>query len=99
MSKTFEHDGCVGCKYEHFTSTSSYCQGCKQNAVDKYTRMTNADIVRSMTNDELAEFLNNVHIYMNDEESMLSLLIEDKRVNVGWNYEDIVEWLESEIDK
>lgn len=54
MSKTFEHDGCVGCKYEKESETSDYCKGCKQNAVDKYVRMTNADRVRSMTDDELA---------------------------------------------
>lgn len=46
MSKTFEHDGCVGCKYEKESESSDYCKGCKQNAVDKYARMTNADGIR-----------------------------------------------------
>lgn len=52
-----------------------------------------------MTDDELAEFLNNVNFYMNGGESMFSLLIEDKRVDIGWNYEDIVEWLEREVEE
>ena len=33
---------------------SKECIGCKQNAVDKYTRMTNADLIRSFSDEELA---------------------------------------------
>ena len=53
-----EHDGCKGCKYERYTENSEQCKGCKQNAVDKYTRMTNADRIRAMSDEELAELLN-----------------------------------------
>ena len=49
-----EHDGCKGCKYEQCEDDSKYCNGCKQNAVDKYTRMNNADRIRSMSDEELA---------------------------------------------
>ena len=52
-----ERDGCVGCKYEHEDLDSQYCIGCKQNAIDKYKRMTNADKIRSMSDAELAKFL------------------------------------------
>ena len=52
-----EHDGCKGCKYEKRSADSKECQGCKQNAVDKYTRMTNADRIRSMSDEELAAFI------------------------------------------
>ena len=52
-----EHDGCKGCKYEHCSPESKECQGCKQNAVDKYTRMTQADRIRSMSDEELADFI------------------------------------------
>ena len=52
-----ERDGCVGCKYEHEDSDSQYCIGCKQNAIDKYKRMTNADKIRSMSDAELFNFL------------------------------------------
>lgn len=54
-----EHDGCKGCKYEQCEDDSKYCNGCKQNAVDKYTRMTNADRIRSFSDEELAEFMAN----------------------------------------
>ena len=52
-----EHDGCKGCKNEHCSADSKECQGCKQNAVDKYTRMTNADRIRAMSDEELADFI------------------------------------------
>lgn len=54
-----EHDGCKLCKYENYSMESEECLGCKQNAVDKYTRMTNADRIRSMSDEELAEFMAN----------------------------------------
>ena len=54
-----EHDGCKGCKYENCSPESKECQGCKQNAIDKYTRMAQADHIRSMSDEELAEFLAN----------------------------------------
>lgn len=54
-----KHDGCKLCKYENCSMESKECIGCKQNAVDKYTRMTNADRIRSMSDEELAEFMAN----------------------------------------
>lgn len=57
--RSMEHDGCKLCKYENYSIESKECVGCKQNAVDKYTRMTNADRIRSMSDEELAEFLAN----------------------------------------
>lgn len=52
-----EHDGCKLCKYENCSMESKECMGCKQNAVDKYKRMTQADHIRSMSDDELADFI------------------------------------------
>ena len=54
-----EHDGCKLCKYENCSMESKECIGCKQNSVDKYKRMTQADRIRSMSDEELAEFLAN----------------------------------------
>lgn len=61
-------------------------------------KMTNFERINGMNVEELAEFLNNVDICMSGEEPIFSCLIEDKRVGMGWNYEDIEEWLESECD-
>lgn len=52
-----EHDGCKLCKYENCSMESKECMGCKQNSVDKYKRMTQADHIRSMSDDELADFI------------------------------------------
>jgi hypothetical protein len=52
-----EHDGCSGCKYESESVNSENCVGCKQNAVDKYTPLTNADRIRGMSDEELAEYI------------------------------------------
>ena len=52
-----EHDGCKLCKYENCSMESKECIGCKQNAVDKYTRMTNADRILSMSYEELTEII------------------------------------------
>lgn len=100
MSIAFEHDGCVGCKYERESETSSYCQGCKQNAIDKYERMTNADKIRSMADDELAEFLHNIHDYFEEGEPLLSLSIGNgDDIVIGDSYGDIKEWLEREVEE
>lgn len=52
-----EHDGCVGCKYEHEDEASPYCDKCTQNSTDKYTPVSNADRIRGMTDEELAEYI------------------------------------------
>ena len=85
-----EHDGCKLCKYENCSMESKECIGCKQNAVDKYTRITNADRIRSMSDEELAEFLCKVksdyqwleHEFPSEEESG------------EWE-----EWLKSEVEE
>ena len=52
-----EHDGCKLCKYENCSMESKECMGCKQNSVDKYKRMTQGDRIRSMSDEELKEFI------------------------------------------
>lgn len=52
-----EHDGCVGCKYEHEDEASPHCKKCTQNSTDKYTPVSNADRIRGMSDEELAKWL------------------------------------------
>ena len=80
-----EHDGCKLCKYEHCSPESKECQGCKQNAVDKYTRMTNADRIRSMSDEELAEWLTKI-----TDDAQLDA---ETKCNYQWG-----EWLQSEVE-
>lgn len=55
-----EHDGCVGCLYELEPEESTHCTGCTQNAIDKYKPMTNGDRIRRMSDEELAERINEI---------------------------------------
>ncbi len=91
-----EHDGCKGCKYEHCSPESKECQGCKQNAVDKYTRMTQADHIRSMSDEELAEFIRELN------ESCLAGagMVDCSRNEDCKNCKGILlEWLQSEVEE
>ena len=80
-----EHDGCKGCKYEKCSMESKECQGCKQNAVDKYTRMTNADRIRSMSDEELAEWF--------------STVTDDVLRGSTWSKDGWMKYLQSEVEE
>ena len=80
-----EHDGCKGCKYENCSMESKECQGCKQNAVDKYTRMTNADRIRSMSDEELAEWF--------------STVTDDVIRGSTWSKDGWMKYLQSEVEE
>ena len=89
-----EHDGCKGCKYEHCEDDSKYCNGCKQNAVDKYTRMTNADRIRSMSDEKLAEFIEQV-----STDSMETISFGTKEYKEVWEHkETALKWLQSDVE-
>ena len=88
-----EHDGCKGCKYEHCSPESKGCQGCKQNAVDKYIRMTQADRIRSFSDEELAEFIEQV-----STDSMDTISFGTKEYEEIWEHkETALQWLQSEV--
>jgi hypothetical protein len=50
-------NGCSGCKYEHLKGSEKPCCDCANMHMDKYEPITNADRVRNMSDEELAEFL------------------------------------------
>ena len=88
-----KHYGCKLCKYENCSMESKECIGCKQNAVDKYTRMTNADRIRSMSDEELAEFIEQVSV---DSMDTIYGVKEYKEI---WEYkETALKWLKSEVE-
>lgn len=87
-----EHDGCKGCAYESESVTGKhcvYCEGTKQG--DMYKRATNADRIRSMSDEELAKFLNNIY-----ELSDGSITISCKKL---YDEEEIMEWLLEEVEE
>lgn len=92
-----EHDGCKLCKYENCSIESKECVGCKQNAVDKYTRMTNADRIRSFSDEELAELLDSV-----DNGGIRALDVDypcDECTQKTKCNECFIEWLQSEVEE
>ena len=80
-----EHDGCKGCLYETELETSEHCMGCIQNAVDKYTPMTNADRIRNMTDEELAEHFS-------------ELIKDTKQQEYCEDVSDWLEWLKKKVE-
>ena len=85
-----ERDGCVGCKYEHEDSDSKYCVNCKQNAIDKYQRMTNADRIRNMSDEELAEdriktiYIESIPVYVGFANNLFSTLESAIKYELDW---------------
>ena len=53
-----EHNGCVGCSYEDRNCHEEPCFSCYGTKPrDNYKRATNADRIRKMSDEELAEFI------------------------------------------
>lgn len=93
-----EHDGCKLCKYENCSMESKECIGCKQNATDKYTRMTNADRIRSMSDEELTEFLPIVSDFMcKPTDKCLENIFN--RGECEKTKECALKWLQSEVEE
>ena len=73
---------------------SKECIGCKHNSVDKYKRMTQADRIRSMSDEELAEFIEQV-----STDSMETISFGTKEYEEIWEHkETALKWLSACID-
>lgn len=81
-----EHDGCKGCAYVSRGEHEAPCIKCAQNASDNYRRMTNADRIRSMSDEELEEFLIHVETMGYNDSSVSGKL-------------EMIEWLQSEVEE
>lgn len=90
-----EHDGCVGCKYENEDFNSKHCLGCTQNAIDKYKPMTNADKIRSMSDEELAEFM--VNFEKAGGCAMCSIGSQGECYSISKCKDGYISWLKSEV--
>ena len=56
-----EFEGCDKCQHKGKGLTEYPCNTCVHNAIDHYKPMTNADYIRSMTDEELSGFIKSVH--------------------------------------
>jgi len=71
-----EFESCDKCKYNEKSETEYPCNQCVHNATDKFKPMTRADKIRSMSDEELAEFLEKFEVcshcdYMDKERCTL----------------------------
>ena len=92
-----EHDGCKLCKYEHVSEIGTHCQGCKQNAVDKYIRITNADRIRSFSDEQLAEFLSKFDACDYCKESVRDVCTVFDCDNIRKS--ELIKFLQSEVEE
>lgn len=78
------------------------CKGCKQNAVDKYTKMTNADRIRSMSDEELTKIILCPYDTAGKPIEIMPC-VRDGNVQELVPPEDckkcIMEWLQSEVEE
>ena len=51
------HKYCFTCKYENLSAESAPCKGCFDGSESKWFPKTQADRIRSMSDEELAELL------------------------------------------
>lgn len=86
-----EHDGCKGCRYEKESIDSNNCIGCVQNAIDKYSKMTNYDMIKNMSVDEMARTL---HIISRENGRNINKNIN----NCNCLTADFLKWLNSESE-
>ena len=91
-----EHDGCKLCKYENCSMESKECMGCKQNAVDKYKRMTQADRIRSFSDEELADFIRELNECCLAEAGMVDCSNNEDCIDCKGV---VLEWLQSEVEE
>lgn len=58
--------------------------------------MTNADRIRSMTDEELADMLHNIGSYVEDGEPLIDIYIGENKSTIDDSFGFILEWLQSE---
>ena len=67
----------------------------------KYARskkQTNADRIRNMSDEELADFLHNIGSYVEDGEPLLDIYIGmDEEITISDDFGNIKEWLQAEV--
>lgn len=84
-----EFESCDKCKHNMKMPNEEPCCGCIHNAVDKFEPKTNADYIREMSDEKLAEFLECVEAAGYNDSSITP------RMENGFPM-DMLQWLKSE---
>lgn len=60
--------------------------------------MTKGDMIRSMNDEALAEWIHNIyHLYDDDDNLCVSLMVEDDTQETEDSYGCLLEWLQEEV--
>lgn len=89
-----EYEGCGVCKHTDVDAKEYPCKECIHNVAtitDHYEPMTNADRIRNMTDEELAEFITDAENYGYNGTSIAGY---DHECGC---YRDMLEWLQAEV--
>lgn len=95
-----ENKGCKTCKYEHRDIKDYPCSKCSHSYIDKYEPKPNADRIRNMSDEELAEWIHNMCEFEKDEEPYRSIynLDTEREEEIHDSYGDLLKWLQSEAE-
>ena len=78
----------------HHNSNSRDNESCRR--CDR--RQTNADRIRNMSDEELAELLHSISPYVEDGEPLIDIYIGENVSKLDDSHRDILEWLQSEAE-
>ena len=90
-------DSCSRCKHQDKREHEEPCVGCVHNAVENFEPMTNADRIRNMTDEELAEFLSDITYYCRGRQDRYRCHECSLQKCGACNEICIGEWLKSEV--
>ena len=62
------------------------------------TELTNADRIRSMSDEELADMLHNIGSYVEKGEPLIDIYIGENKSTIDDSFGFILEWLQSETE-
>ena len=94
-----EYKKCASCKYNTKEKSELPCCACIDFGIDFYKPMTNADRIRNMSDEELAEWLHNMCDFDDDGEPCKSIYDLDKQreIVIYDSYGDLLQWLQAEV--
>ena len=93
-----EYTGCDKCRHTEKLENEYPCRACIHNkGVDHYAPMTNADAIRNMTDEELAEFIATYDVCSNCKYNNIMGCEFSHYCNDKFNTQNCLEWLQAEV--
>ena len=77
---------------------NTYCDSVPCSLKDELPKQTNADRIRAMSDEELADMLHNIGSYVENEEPKIDIYIGENKSTIDDSFGFILEWLQSEAE-